>query len=91
MLIRAWRVWSLVLIQILCGAYFVWEILASILGLPVVPLRWNWRELVEAGASVGLILGVVLGAILALSAQKATQKAETARKITSGEFANVVD
>lgn len=91
MLTRAGIVWTLVVVQCLCGAYFVWEIAASILGLPAIPLRWSMRELVEAGASVGLILGAILGVRLALVAQSATHRAETARQITSGEFATVVD
>ena len=91
MLNRAWVVWCLVIIQGLCGAYFLWEILASILGLPSVPLRWSMRELVEAGASIGLILGAFLGVRLAFVAQNATHRAETARRITSGEFASVVE
>jgi len=91
MLNRAWVVWTLVLVQCLCGAYFLWEILASILGIPSVPLRWRVRELVEAGASLGLTLGAFLGVSLALVAQKATNRAETARRMTSGEFTAVVD
>ncbi|MEP5759439.1 MAG: helix-turn-helix transcriptional regulator [Litoreibacter sp.] len=90
MLNRPWIVWVLVIFQSLCGAYFVWEIVASVLGVPSVPLRWNLRELIEAGASVGLILGAVLGVRLALVAQNATHRAETARRITSGEFSVVV-
>lgn len=49
------------------------------------------RELVEAGASIGLILGAILGVRLALVAQNAAHRAETARRITSGEFTSVVD
>ncbi|MEP3347672.1 MAG: helix-turn-helix transcriptional regulator [Litoreibacter sp.] len=88
---RIWLVWVLVAIQCLCGAYFLWEILSSILGLPPLPLRWDMRELLEAGASIGLILGAILGVRLALIAQKATTRAETARQLTSGEFNQVVD
>ncbi|QPM90581.1 helix-turn-helix transcriptional regulator [Pseudooceanicola algae] len=91
MLNRPWVVWCLVIVQCLCGAYFLWEILAAILGLPSVPLRWNVRELVEAGASIGLILGAFLGVRLAFVAQHATHRAENARQITSGEFTSVVD
>ena len=91
MLNRAWVVWCLVALQCLCGTYFLWEILASILGLPAVPLRWNVRELVEAGTSLGLILGAFFGVRLAIMARKAAHRAETAQQITAGEFAVVVD
>lgn len=83
-------VWLLVAAQAICGAYFLWEILASLFGLPSLPLRWQWREIVEIGASLGLILGAVLGVRLALRAQRAEARADTARRLTSGEFSNVV-
>ena len=91
MLSRPFVVWTLVVLQCACGAYFLWEILASILGLPAVPLRWQARELVEAGASIGLILGALLGVRLAWLAQSAKRRAETARQITSGEFTQTVE
>ncbi|MCA0873734.1 hypothetical protein LCL97_23120 [Seohaeicola saemankumensis] len=62
-------VWVLVAIQAGCGAYFLWEILAAILGLPTLPLRWQTRELVEIGASLGLVLGAVMGIGLARAAR----------------------
>lgn len=45
--------WVLVMVQLGCGAYFLWEILAAILGLPTIPLGWQTRELVDIGASWG--------------------------------------
>ncbi len=83
--------WTLVLMQVGFSAYFLWEILASVLGLPTIPLRWQTRELVDIGASLGLALGAVLGTALAVSASREIQRAESARRLTTGEFTAVVD
>ena len=90
MLNRPVLVWMLVAVQSLCGAYFLWEILASILGLPTLPLRWQARELVQIGASLGLILGAFLGVVLAREASRAKHRAETAHRLTAGQFTEVV-
>jgi DNA-binding CsgD family transcriptional regulator len=83
-------VWGLVIVQFTGGSYFLWEILASIFGLPTLPLRWQAREFVEIGASLGLILGAGMGVLLALTASREVRRAESARRVTSGEFTRVV-
>jgi len=90
MLNRPHLVWLLVAVQTLCGAYFLWEIAASIIGLPTLPLRWQTKELVQIGASLGLILGAFLGVVLAREASRAKTRADTAHRLTSGQFTDVV-
>ena len=83
--------WAIVAVQAISGGYFLWEILSSILGLPSLPLRWQTRELVEIGASLGLISGAILGVSLAVTAGREIQRATRARRVTSGEFTDVVN
>ncbi len=83
-------VWLLVALQMLCGAYFLWEILASVLGLPVIPLRWEQREIVEIGATLGLMLGSMMGVALAITARREMKRARTAQRLTAGQFTDVV-
>ncbi|HGG64340.1 MAG TPA: helix-turn-helix transcriptional regulator [Rhodobacteraceae bacterium] len=83
-------VWFLVALQMLCGAYFLWEILASVLGLPVVPLRWEQREIVEIGATLGLLLGSLMGVALAITARREMGRAKRAQRLTAGQFTDVV-
>lgn len=83
-------IWALVVVQLACGSYFLWEVMASVLGLSTFSLRWQTREFVEIGASLGLVLGAVLGIQLALLASRETQRAANAQRLTSGEFSALV-
>lgn len=84
-------IWALVAIQILCGGYFLWDILASVLGLPSLPLRWQTREFVELGASLGLVVGGIFGLRITHKARHEIARADNARRLTSGEFVASVD
>ena len=79
-------VWILVSVQSVCGFYFLWEILASIFDLPDIPVRWQWREAIEVAAVLGLILGAALGVSLALHARQQISRADSARRLTAGDF-----
>ena len=53
----------LFVVQAVCALFFVSDILASVLGLPIGPMPWELRELLEVGAAFGLLLGVVIGGL----------------------------
>lgn len=77
--------------QALCALFFVGEIAMSVAGLPYAPLDWRLHELIEIGASIGLIGGVGLSAwALRLSLRRA-KMAETALKRASSAFMDVVE
>lgn len=82
--------WGLVALQVMAGGYFFWTILASLLGLPDLPLRWQAREMLDLAAALGLILGAILSVRLALQANRARDRANTARNLTAGAFTQVV-
>ncbi len=83
-------IWTLVAIQTLGGGYFIWDIIASIFGLPSLPLYWEWRELVEIGAVLGLILGAFMGVMLALAARREMRRASKALRLNSERFTDEV-
>lgn len=84
-------VWLLAAVQLLCGGYFLWEILSSRFLLPPPPIGWQAREVIEIAATLGLIVGALLGARLAIRAGQAAWRAEAAHRLTAGEFSTVVD
>ena len=87
------RVWLILLVsvQALCAAVFVWEIVASILGLRSTPISWQAYEFIEIGAATGLLLGVILGAIAIRAATLRSERAETALRAASGAFMEVLE
>ena len=77
---------TILVIQIACATVFVGDILFSVLGIPVSPMSWRVRELMEIGAVVGLLAGALLGALLLQSAHSRTRSAERALQAASGAF-----
>ena len=87
---RRWLI-LLVCVQAICSIVFLWEIIASILGLMSVPISWQMHELIEIGAATGLLLGVILGAIAIRAATVRSEQAETALRAASGAFMEVLE
>jgi DNA-binding CsgD family transcriptional regulator len=81
----------ILLVQVLCSAFFVSDILASVLGIPTTPVSWQNRELIEIGAAVGLVLGVVLGGLALRKSLRATHRAEEGLRRASAEFMVVLE
>lgn len=81
----------ILLVQILCGGFFVAEILISVLGLPVGPFNWTLHEVIQVGAAVGLLAGTVLGILALRSAQARSAKAEEALRQARAAFRDVLE
>ena len=87
---RASPIIAVFIIQAACAYFFVADILASVLGIKTAPVSWEARELMEIGASIGLVLGVVLGAIMLRRTLKERNVAEDRLRRASGAFMEVL-
>jgi len=79
------------LVQIVTAVFFVSENISSIFGLRNTPIAWQTRELMEMGASLGLILGTILGTIAMARMLKRTRRVETQLRVASGGFADLLN
>ncbi len=78
-------------VQFVCAFFFISQILASVLGLPYQPPSWRVVELIEIGASVGLLIGVVLGGMALRQSFLRTQRAEAALQRASTAFHELLE
>ncbi|HMS96605.1 MAG TPA: helix-turn-helix transcriptional regulator [Tabrizicola sp.] len=80
----------IVLVQALCAFFFVSDIVTSVLGIRTTPISWEMRELMEIGASFGLVLGVVVGGLMLRRAFRDRHRAEERLRRASGAFAELL-
>jgi DNA-binding NarL/FixJ family response regulator len=82
---------TVLLVQIVCAAFFVFDILSTLLGLPIAPISWTFVELIEIGAAVGLVLGVLVGALALQQARVRSARAEEALRRAKGAFRDMLE
>jgi DNA-binding CsgD family transcriptional regulator len=87
---RAAPIIAIFAVQAFCAFFFVADILASVFGIRTSPVSWEVRELIEIGASVGLVLGVVVGALMLRRALKERNQAEERLRRASGAFMDLL-
>ena len=88
---RPWALALVFVVQFLCALFFVSDILASVLGLPLGPMPWELRELLEVGAAFGLLLGLGLGGLALRRALRDRHRAEESLRRASGAFHDLLE
>lgn len=93
---KRWRLPSLllvsvVLLQLITTLFFVWDTVFGILGLRTQPIAWHIHELIEIGATVGLLIGVALGATALAGAQRKNREMTEKLRAASSAFASLLE
>jgi len=78
-------------ILLACAVFFVSDIVMTVLGIRATPIAWQVRELLEIGASIGLILGVVLGVVALAKTYQRSKVSEEKLRLLSSALAEVVE
>jgi len=82
---------SLLVFQTLCAGFFTYDMLSAVLGLPVRPMNWEFYELIEISASVGLILGIIFAALLLRRSMRDTARMKSQLRAASGAFMELLE
>lgn len=77
-------------VQLVCSVFFVSEIVLTIFNVRARPISWQTRELMEIGATIGLIIGPIIGAIFLRNSMRRTAIVEQKLKAASGAFMDVM-
>lgn len=86
---KQWFVLPIVVVQVLCAFFFVAQILASVLGM--TPISWQFYELIELGAALGLMLGTVLGVMVLRRTMARNMAMRDQLRLASGAFREVME
>lgn len=76
-------------VQLLCVFYIISDIVLGMLGLP--PLNWTFREVIEIGASVGLLVGLWATALLIRRMTRRADAVEGKLRVASGAFMELLE
>lgn len=86
-----WFLIVLFVMQFICAFFFISDIVINVAGIRTRPINWQFRELIEIGAALGLTIGTVLGVITLFRAQRRTRHVESQLRIASGAFADLLE
>lgn len=91
MIERGIFIWLVVFVQTFCALFFLIDVSSSFTGVTLIYVDWQAREVLEIGASVGLLLGAFLGIRAVLKAREHSERAVLAIRTASGAFNEVVE
>lgn len=83
---QPWPLYLLLAFQFVCALVFVGELATEVFGLRTTPIPYEWQELIQILASVGLISGVV---VTAFYVRRSATRIETMGKqldVATGQF-----
>ncbi len=83
--------WAVVLIQLICTAFFIWDVGAAYIGIRSAPISWQTREMIEIGAAFGLLTGFVVGLRALIVTMRRNREIEGRLRAASTAFAKLLE
>ena len=81
----------LMILQAICAGFLLFDIVTSLLGLPVGPISWQLYEILEIGAAIGLIFGFVLCVVVVRRSMRENERVRSQLRAASGAFMDLLE
>jgi DNA-binding CsgD family transcriptional regulator len=82
---------SLLALQLFCGAFVIYDMAVSILGLESAPIAWAVYEAIEVASALGLVLGAFVSTWMLARSVRARDRAESSLRVAQGAFTEVME
>ncbi|MEJ1993219.1 MAG: helix-turn-helix transcriptional regulator [Maritimibacter sp.] len=78
------------MIQVVCATFFIGNSLSSLIAFRSTPIPWQYQEMIEIGAGLGLVLGIIMGGLALIRSRKRHKQAEEQLRLVSTAFRDIV-
>ncbi|MEX0971262.1 MAG: helix-turn-helix transcriptional regulator [Paracoccaceae bacterium] len=86
-----WLLAILFVVQLICAVFFVSEFVTEVFGLRDWALPFEWREVLQVLASLGLVFGSITGGLLLRHVLRQMRRVQHQLQAASGEFQLMLD
>ncbi len=82
---------ALLLVQIVCAGFFLYDILSTLFGASLPPVNWQLYELIQIAAAMGLIFGAIMTGWVLRQSMRRSAHIEAQLKVASGAFVELLE
>ena len=88
---RPWVIRTCLILQALCAIFFVGNIFNGVVGFGFGEISWQLYEVIEIGASIGLLTGIAITALVLRRNRLRVSEVESRLRSATGQFMDVVE
>ncbi len=82
---------ALLVVQIVCAVFFLYDILSTLSGAPLPPVNWQLYEFIQIAAALGLVFGAVLNGWVLRQSMRRAAHIESQLRVASGAFMDLLE
>lgn len=77
--------------QLMCASFLMYDILSSVLGLNLAPINWQLYEFIQIATALGLVFGAIFSAVVLRKSLRDMARLSGRLRVASGAFMDVLE